>query len=183
MNKMLKLFSFFCLLITFTSAFALKTKFDLTIYEKDLIAARIQNIERIKSHLNIQKESDGIVIKHVVTTGRNIASKRYVFLDIKTLESIIPKMHADSILENGKQRALTNAQRDSLVKLLKSKNVPKWLSDTNRKLYIHTVLQKKDGHKSEAFPISTKDSKELVKWAINHKQLYKEDHPAQQIKK
>ena len=169
------------LLVTMSSAWALKTKFDPTIFENDLKLAGIKNVAQVQSDLGLKKDSKDpqeLVIKHVITTGRAKADRNYMLIDIKTLEGIKPPVASYKIIHRGKQIALTEAQVESAMSLMQPNDTEKkWLSDKRKPKYINIVLQAKDGASDKISPVTASEASALVKWAIKHDHLDKEDHP------
>jgi hypothetical protein len=154
--------------------------FDLTISERDLVKSGIiQDIWGPKGpNTRSKKQSQEIVIRHVLSTGQDRANKQqYLFVNIKTLEQINPKFKAFNILRTAKQNPLTNEQVYSLSKQLRNQHLPQWLLNKRQKIYIHAVLQEKNCPNCPIRVISTENSRRLVNWAIKNKRLSTGDHP------
>ncbi len=174
---------FFIILAFFavSSAWALKTKFDPTIFENDLKIAGIRNVVKVQADLGLPKdnaESQELVIKHVITTGRNMANRQYMLIDIKTLENIRPRLAGYEIIRRGKQVALTNAQMDSVMAMMQADEAQKkWLGNKHEPKYINVVLQVKDSKDDKISPVTTREASSLVAWAIKNQHRDKDDHP------
>lgn len=111
--------------IPMMQAHATALQFDLSIYEKDLLGIGIKRINLIDPDVNKVGEKQRYTIQHVVTTGEEMANAEYHLLSIPNLESISPKMDANTVMQNGKQAALTQTQLDSIVSQLRE---IKWMS-------------------------------------------------------
>ncbi|TAK76765.1 MAG: hypothetical protein EPO11_03625 [Gammaproteobacteria bacterium] len=163
-----------------SNSWALITKNDVTIVEDDLKTIGIRDIVKIESDLGLENDKQEMVIRHVLTTGKNQASKEYMFVDINTLEQIKPSFKAFYVTNSNKQLALSNQQVGSLIHSMdtSSGNVPRWVSDKHQKKYINVVLQKNNDPEGHISMLSVKDAKMLINWAIKNNHLVREDHPA-----
>lgn len=176
-------FVFFFFAIS-TTALATKTKFDPTIYYDELQTAGIHNVRKVQSNLGLDNnKKQELVIKHVITTGRNQANRNYIIIDIATLEKIQPQAATTTIIKRGQQVALTDDQVKSIMDIASDNdNAKKWLDNTHMKKYINIVLQRKDATDNKISPVSASEARSLVQWAIKNKHLDIEDHPANTTK-
>lgn len=171
----------FVLLTISSSSLAGITLSDIPITWKELIKVGI-----VPGGLNIidenklrsDNQSQVMIVRHVITTGRDRANNQhYFFVNNKTLEQIKPKFSAFTILRTARQTPLSDEQVTSLAQNLKRQDLPQWLLDKQQKKYINTVLQEKNCPNCPIKLISTENSRRLVNWAIKNKHLYLEDHP------
>ena len=169
-----KIISGLILFAPILQVYAVGIKFDLSIYEDDLLAAGIKRIEIIEPDVNKVGERQKISIQHAITTGDEKANHEFLIMTIPNLESISPSLDSFKIMSQGKQTAITDAQVDSIIsqrKELKGE-IPEWLSDKSKKKYIQTILVK-----NQISAVTVQDAKALVDWAIKEGRLNDYDHP------
>ncbi|HET9843420.1 MAG TPA: hypothetical protein VFP93_02020 [Gammaproteobacteria bacterium] len=123
------------------SVWALATKFDPTIYEREIYDIGFDDVELIKSDLRL-RSNESVVVKHVLTPGEKRASCENIVLEINQLESITPRLNAYEMFNADRPVLLTDEQVNSLTKSFTNHKDKEWLNDRNTKKYIQIVLMK-----------------------------------------